>query len=142
MIRNISYHTRELKEELDLEVGKSFSIFKRIKMGGNGSQRFVIIEASKELEELVNRDNKTNFCNIELREKGIILRFRSVSESFAWLVPYHLMSIIKNDNYFSIFAGAEFVRLSPAHNALLNHKFLQKLLNQKTEVTGLTPMEK
>ena len=138
MVRNISYHTRELKEEIDLEVGRPFSIIERIKMGGNGSQRFVIVEASKEIELLYNRDNKTNFCNIELREKGIILRFRSVQETFAWIIPYHLMSIFKDGNHISIFAGSEFVRLTPAHNSMLDNKFFRKLQDGKSNIQKRT----
>lgn len=132
MVRNISYNRKETREEILFEVGKSLSIFKRLRMGGNGSQRFVIIEASNELEELANLDNKTNFCNIELRERGIILRFRSRLETYAWVVPYYLLSVFKNETHFSLFAGAEFVRLTPAHNASLNTKFLRKLLEMKS----------
>ena len=133
MVRNISYNKKELKEEILLEVGKGFSLFKRLRLGGNGSQRYVIKEASKELEKLANLDNKTNFCNIELRERGIILRFRSRLETYAWIVPYYLLSVFKNEDHFSIFAGAEFVRLTPAHNASLNTRFLTKLLEMKSK---------
>lgn len=123
-----------------MEVGKTLSVFERLKMGGNGSQRYVMVDASHELEELANLDNKTNFCNVELREKGIILRFRSRLETYAWVVPYHLLSIFKNDSHFSVFAGAEFVKLKPAHNAPLNHKFLKKLLEIKANHQASTSL--
>ena len=133
MIRNISYNSKELLEEIISSVGKSIPYLKRIRLRGIGSQRYVLFEASKELEELISRDNNTNFCNIELRQKGIILRFRSKLETYGWLVPYHLLSIFKSEDYYSIFAGAEFVRLKAAHNSSLNHKFIKKLLHQRTE---------
>jgi hypothetical protein len=133
MIRNISYNSKELREEMISSVGKSFSMLKRIKLKGIGSQRYVLFEASKELEQLISRDNMTNFCNIELRKKGVVLRFRSKSETYGWMVPFHLLSIIKSEDYFAIFAGADFVRLKAAQNSPLNHKFIQKLLQLKLE---------
>lgn len=133
MIRNISYNTKELREEFLTHTGKSLSLYKRITMGGNGSQRYVIVEASNELENLANRDNKTNFCNIELRQKGLILRFRSKLETYGWLVPYYLLSVFKSEDSLSIYAGPEFVRLKAAHNSSLDHKFILKILSAKSE---------
>ena len=133
MIRNISYNTKELRQEINDTVGKSYSFLKRIKLKGNGSQRYELIEASDELESLIKRDLNTNFCNIELRENGIILRFRSKLETFGWIVPYHTLSIFKADHNFTIFSGAEFVRLKAAHNASLNFSFIKKLVNLKSE---------
>ena len=57
MVRNISYNKKEVREEILEEVGKSYSLFKRLKLGGNGSQRYVMQEASKELEKLASLDN-------------------------------------------------------------------------------------
>ena len=136
MVRNISFNSKELKEEILEKVGKSFSFLRRLKMGGVGSQRFEAIEASPLIDDLFTLDNKTNFCNIELREKGIILHFRSRLETYGWIVPYHLISVFKSENYYSIFASAEFVKLKPAHNSSLNHRFIQKLLRMKNEANA------
>lgn len=131
MIRETTYRLKEIKQEINAIVGKSMSILKRLKMGGNGSQRLIIVEAFKELEELINVDNKSKFCNLEIRENGIILHFRSRLETYAWIVPFHLMSLFKSEDSISIYAGAEFVRLRPAHNSTFNHKFIQKILDMK-----------
>jgi len=133
MLRNISYNSKELKQEIREQTGNQFSLISRLKMGGIGSQRLVLIEASPKIQELLSFDNKTNFCNIELREKGIILHFRSRLETFGWIVPYHLISIFKSENHYSIYSGADFVKLSPAHNSSLNHRFIKKLLKMKHE---------
>ena len=100
-------------------------------MGGIGSQRYVSIDASPNIQDLFDLDNKTNFCNIELREKGIILHFRSRLETFGWIVPYYLLSIFKSENGYSIHAESDFVKLKAAHNSGLNHRFIQKLLSLK-----------
>ena len=132
MILETTYPSKEIKKSINDAVGNPISFFRRIKLGGIGSQRFVFLEASKEFEHLIYADNKSQFCNIELRESGIILHFRSRLETFAWIVPYRLMSWFKSDNSFSIYAGVEFVRLAPAHNAALNNKFINKMLNLKS----------
>lgn len=132
MIRNTTYNVREVKEAILDDVGKPFSVFRRIRMGGNGSQRYVIVEAFDGLDMMLSPDHGTRFCNIELREKGIILHFRSRLETYAWTVPYRLLSLFKSDdNTISIYSGAEFVRLKPAHHARLNMHFLNKMLELK-----------
>ena len=136
MIKNISYNTKELREEINETVGKSFSFIKRFKLKGIGSQRYVMFDASRSLHELINKDNKTNFCNIELRQEGIILHFRSRLETYAWLVPYRLLSLFKSDNSITIYCGVEFAQLKAAHNSTLNNRFIQKMLRLKSDYTN------
>jgi hypothetical protein len=133
MIRETTYNTKELRQEIAAEVGRPIPIIKRLRMGGNGSQRLVIVEAFKDLEVLIDVDNRSKFCNIELRENGVILHFRSRLESFAWVVPFHILSLFKSDDSLSIYAGAQFVRVKAAHNSMLNHKFINKILKLKAE---------
>ena len=133
MIRETTYNIKEVRQEIAAVAGRSISLFKRLKMGGNGSQRLVIVEAFKDLEALIDVDNRSRFCNIELRENGIILHFRSRLESFAWVVPFHILSLFKSDDSLSIYAGAEFVRVKAAHNSTLNQKFINKILAMKAE---------
>ena len=133
MIRETTYSIKEVRQEITAAVGKPISFLKRLKMGGNGSQRYVIIEAFKQLEALIDVDNKSRFCNIELRENGIILHFRSRLETFAWIIPFHTLSLFKSENSLSIFSGSEFVRVRPAHNSPLSQKFIQKILTWKAE---------
>jgi len=133
MILETTYNYKEVREEISDAVGKPISFFKRLRMGGNGSQRLIILEAFDELDNLISLDNKSKFCNIEIREKGIILHFRSRLETYAWVVPFYLLSIFKSDNTFSIFSGVDFVRLKAAHNSLLNQKFIKKILDCKAE---------
>lgn len=132
MILETTYRSKEIKKTIDEAIGEPVSFFKRFKIGGVGSQRLIFLEASKDFEHLIYVDNKSKFCNIELREEGIILHFRSRLETFAWVVPYRIMSWFKAENSFSIYAGSEFVRLAPAHNAAINNKFINKMLNMKS----------
>jgi len=138
MIKETTYNIKEIKNEIRELVGRPMSLLKRIRIGGNGSQRLVILEASKDIEELINFDNRSKFCNIELRDKGMIMHFRSRLETYAWIVPFHLLSLFKTDNSFAIYAGSEFVRLAPAHNSAINSKFFNKMLELKAELTQNT----
>jgi len=133
MILNISHSKKEICEKILREVGKDLSIFNRIRLGGKKSQNFVIVEASNNLKMLLLRDNQTNSCKIELREYGIIMHFRNMSNTYVWVIPYYLLSIFKNDTYVSLFAEGEFVRLVPENNASLNYRFLKKLQKQKSK---------
>ena len=133
MIRNISYFDKEIRDEINQTVGKPYSFLKRLKMGGIGSQRYVIYEASKDIESYIYKSHSSKFCNIELREKGIIIRFRSRLDTYAFIAPYRNLSIFKSDQSFALFIGAEFVRLKAAHNAPLNQKFVRKILQLKSE---------
>jgi hypothetical protein len=133
MLLETTYNTKELRKKINAVVGKPLSIVKRLKMGGNGSQRLVVREAFPGLEALLAEDNRPNFCNIEIRESGLILHFRSRLETYAWIVPFHVLSLFKSSEVLSIYGGAEFVKLVPAQNAPLNHKFIQKVLTLKAE---------
>ena len=73
MILETTYSSKEIRKRIREAIGRPISLFKRIKIGGVGSQRFVILEASKDFKHLINQDSKLQFCNIELREEGIIL---------------------------------------------------------------------
>jgi hypothetical protein len=135
MLKETTYNTKELRREISNMVGRPLSVLKRFKIGGNGSQRLVIIESFKKMDSLLDVDNRSRFCNIEIRESGLMVHFRSRLETFAWLVPFHLMSIFKSDEILSIFSGADFVRLKAAHNSQLNQKFIKKILDLKAEYT-------
>ena len=136
MIKNISYHTRELKEEIDAAIGKPFSVFQRLKMKGIGSQRYQVLQASAALQKIFDGDGSLNVCNIELRQGGIILRFRSRQETYGWMVPYYLLTVFKTAETLSLFGGPEQIKLIPAHNASLDEGFIHKLIRVKANQTS------
>ena len=133
MIRNISYHTLELKQEITETVGNAYSMIARFKLRGVGSQRYRVLEASENLRTLFERDSAANFCNIELRQAGIMLRFRSKQETYGWLIPYRSLTIFKGESSFSIYDGTESLRLEAAHNAKLKVDFIHKMIRIRAE---------
>lgn len=133
MIRNISYHTLELKQEIVKSVGRSFSLLDRFRLRGIGSQRYQVLKASNNLAALFARDGAANFCNIELRRRGVMLRFRSKQETFGWLVPYRLLSVFKDSSSFTLYGGRESIQLKAAQNAKLKSDFINKMIRLKAE---------
>ena len=87
MLLNVSYNDKKITEKIDNEVGKPFTLKERFAMGGIGSPKLHITETSLEIQNLLILDNNLNTCNIEMRPKGIIVRFRSLLETYGLIIP-------------------------------------------------------
>ena len=97
-------------------------------MGGNGSPKLFVSQSSEDISDLLTLDNKINSCNIELRPKGIIVRFRSILETFALVIPYHKLTIFKSGE-FSIYRDAQYIKVNSGEKTV--QKFFRKVLDAK-----------
>ena len=126
MLRNISYNDHKLKEEISKIIGKPFSFFERIKMNGIGSSSLRIQGSNSEIENLLNLDNNDNRCNIEIRKKGIIVRFRSLLETYALIIPFYKLKLFKGEsNVYSIYIDNYYIKVL-ANNKNV-HDFFKKI---------------
>ncbi len=98
MIKNLSYNTKKNRALLSEIVGRPFSLIERIRLKGIGSGKLIIIDASEEIVELLRLDNNINYCNIELRTNGIIIRFRSLLETYGLIIPFYKLVIYKGES--------------------------------------------
>ena len=98
MLLNISYNSDKNEELILSLVGKPYNIWSLIKIGKIGSPRLQIISASKEISKLLSYDNNIDWCNIELRPKGVIIRFRSLLETYGLIIPYYKLTLFKSDS--------------------------------------------
>ena len=98
MIKNLSYNSKKINTLLLELVGRPFSFIERIKLGGIGSNKLVIADASKEIVELLRLDNNVNYCNIEIRKNGLIIRFRSLLETYGLIIPFYKLVIYKGES--------------------------------------------
>ena len=132
MLVNVSYNNPEITRKIDDLVGKPYTLKQRLKLGGIGSPKLIIRETSVEIRNLLLLDNNRDSCNIELRPKGIILRFRSLLETFALIIPYYKLTLYKGDlAVYSVYKDHHFVKVEADTKAV--QKFFVKLLGLKAE---------
>ena len=130
MLLNVSYNDRKIKEQIDREVGSPFSLRERWKLGGIGSSKLAITHASIDVHNLLVLDNNRNTCNIELRPQGIILRFRSLLETYALVIPYYKLTLYKGKaQEYSIYKDKQFVKVAADTKATF--KFFSELSAEK-----------
>jgi hypothetical protein len=136
MLLNISYNDPSQRRSIDQEVGKTFSLQKRWSLGGIGSKKLIINSASIDIHNLLILDQNINTCNIELRPKGIILRFRSLLETYGLVIPYYKLKIYKGKSQeYSVYLDQYFVKIRADSSGI--HKFFKKINTQKVLNTPL-----
>ncbi|MFS4417005.1 hypothetical protein [Maribacter sp. 2307ULW6-5] len=132
MLLNVSYTDKKITQKIDEAVGKPFTIKERWALNGIGSPKLIITETSLEIRNLLQLDNNRNSCNVEMRPKGIIVRFRSLLETFALVIPYYKLTIYKGDlAIYSIYRDNHFIKVQADTKAV--QKFFKKLLDHKAD---------
>lgn len=132
MLLNVSYNDKKISHKIDAEVGKPFTLKERFNMGGIGSPKLFITETSAEIRNLLILDNNRDSCNIEMRPKGIIVRFRSLLETYALIIPYYKLTIYKGDfAIYSIYRDHYFIKVQSDTKAI--QKYFRKLLDYKAD---------
>ncbi len=132
MLLNVSYNNKEVKQKIEDAVGKPFTLKERWKLGGIGSPKLFITDTSIEIGNLLKLDNNLNTCNIELRPKGIIVRFRSLLETYGLIIPYYKLSLYKGEaQVYSIYKDHYFIKVKSDRKAI--QKFLIKILHYKAD---------
>lgn len=111
MLVNSSYNEKKVKEAINDLVGKPFGFFENIKLKGIGSPRLDILKTSVEIDMLLSYDNNRNFCNIELRPKGIIIRFRSLLETYSLVIPFYKLVVFKPGNTYTFHIDNHFITI-------------------------------
>jgi len=134
MLVNVSYNNKEITRKVDQAVGKPFPLKDRWAMGGIGSPKLFITDSSVEIRNLLLLDNNLDCCNVELRPGGIIVRFRSLLETFALVIPYYKLSLYKGDAAIhTIYIDHHFIKVRSDSGAI--RKFFRKLLDYKADNT-------
>jgi len=138
MLVNVSYNNPELRRKIDELVGKPFTLRERWELKGIGSPKLIIAGSSIEIHNLLVLDNNRDSCNIELRPKGIIVRFRSLLETYGLIIPYYKLTLYKGDiGVYSVHVDNHFIRVQADTKAI--QKFFVKLLGYKADQTPEGP---
>lgn len=137
MLLDVSHNDKATTNKINKKLGKPFSLRERIKMGGNGSPKLILTDASIQISNLMNLDNNRNVCNIEMRPNGIILGFRSLLNSYALVIPYYKLVVYKGkpDEY-SIYKDNYYMKVQAGSSDKSVHKFMKKLLLTKNETAS------
>ncbi len=136
MLFNTSYTNKEYTKESIHILGKAFSFFEKIKIGGIGSGRLVIEELSTKLQPKNRQTAAINYANIELRSKGIIIHFTNRLDRYSWIIPYYRL-VIYSAKTFSIHSNGHFIKFKKNKNYLDNKKFLDKVVDLKIKFLNL-----
>ena len=134
MILNISYQNKSQEQEINELVGISYTFWESLKMGGSGSQKLFVIDCHEIFDPYLKRLHSTKYCNIELRPKGIGLRFRYKLETIGWFIPYHNLSY--EYDIFNLKVKDQitryFMNLKASSRNEINLKFIEKLKKLKS----------
>ena len=137
MLKNLSYNCKKTKDLLIDRVGKPLTLFERLKIGGNGSDKLIITDASNDIIELLKLDNNINQCNIEIRSNGIILRFRALLETYGLVIPFYKMVIYKGEKkIYSIYIDNQYIKFLADKKSI--HSFIKKINRLKSEYLNKT----
>ena len=68
MLKNISYNDSKVFDEINNYVGKPYTIFQRLRIGGIGSSKLMINKPDSKISNLLNLDNNINKCKEKFLE--------------------------------------------------------------------------
>jgi hypothetical protein len=132
VLLNTTHYNKENNNLINDKVGKAYSFLQSIKMKGVGSKRMIIDEVSPNLASIINKIADTNYGNIELRPKGIIIHITKGQKKFAWIIPLYQLVIYKI-NGASIHSNGKFVHFRNNKTFKENKDFFDRLLEIKID---------
>jgi len=132
MIYNTTNRNKEAEAIFNDLLGKPYSFFEAIKLGGVGSKRMIIEEVSSGFLKMMNTVSDINYANIERREKGILIHINKGLKNFSWAIPFYQLHTYKTSG-FSIHAHGNFVRFKNDKLFKENKKFIEKIIDLKIE---------
>ncbi|MFD1614050.1 hypothetical protein [Gelatiniphilus marinus] len=131
MILDTTHNNKEHKQLLIDLVGKTIGFFEAYKMRGISSKPITINEVSPSLHSYINQISDSNFANIELRSKGIIIYINKGLKNITWAIPYYQLVILYKTNGVSIHAQGKFIHFKNNKTFKENKSFFNKMLDEK-----------
>lgn len=88
MVFDTTYTDKEITIEINKLAGRPYSLIQRLKLGGIGSHRIIIDQASDDLEKYINPGHSINHVNFELRPLALLAHLKRRTQTFCWVIPY------------------------------------------------------
>lgn len=140
MIFDITYPDPNTKRQIGKLVGPAYSFLERIKMGGIGTTKLQILEASDAIYSLLGHTNDTHYCYLECRINGLIVGFKSVMKTYIWAIPFHKLSMYNNAGKLVIYGNQDSIKLIAPFNGSIDKKFIRKILALKSDyISRISP---
>jgi len=133
MIVNVTYKDYKTKATIEKTVGPSYSFIDRIKMGGIGTSKLLMLEATEGIHNLLTITSDTTYCHLECRQGGIVVGFQTTMKIYAWLIPYHHLTIYNNSGKLVIYGSKNNIKVKAPFNGTIDKKFIKKVLTLKAE---------
>lgn len=130
MLLNTTHTSKAITDRINNLVGRSFTLLESIKLRGIGSKRMVVDKVSPNMASILNVVSDTNYGNIELRPKGILIHVTKGLQNFTWAIPYYQLVVYKT-NGSSIHANGKFMHFRNDKTFKENKAFFDKLMNEK-----------
>ena len=95
----------------------------------SANQKLIINDCHEIFDPYLKQLHSTKYCNIELRPRGIGLRFRYKLEAIGWFIPYTALDYHHEDYSLKIqdqLTGF-FMNLKASHRNRINLKFMNKM---------------
>lgn len=132
MVLDTTHYNPQHKQIIDDLVGRPYTFFQKLKLGGIGSKRMIIDKVSPNMQNVMNTVSDINYGNIELRPNGILVMVTKGLKTYTWAIPYYHLVIYKI-NGSSIHAQGKFVHFRANKTFNENKKFFGKLYDQKVK---------
>lgn len=132
VILDSTHPNKEHKQIIIDLIGKPYSLMESFKMGGVGSKRMIIEEASPNMQQYLNLVSDINYANIEMRSDGILIYINKGLKNYTWIIPFYQMVIYKT-NGASIHAQGKYIHFKNNKTFEENKSFFKKLLDAKVK---------
>lgn len=131
MLLKTSIDRKEKEIEIDQRTGQSFNLLIKLRHKLFGSPRYRIINMIPDVIGF-EKNNDLIYCNIELRNKGIVLYFRFKQDEYAICGRYNQTVFQSSNNIFEIQIGNDRVKTEIIHPKS-HQKFISKFLKLKND---------
>ena len=131
MFLKISIDKKQKETEINQICGKSFNLFQKLNHKIFGSPRYKILTLSAHLDG-ITKSYDSIFCNLELRNKGVILYFRFKQDEYAICGRYNQTVFQSSNNIFEIQIANDSIK-TEIHHLKSHHKFIANFYKLKNE---------
>lgn len=134
MLLNVSHNYAEKKGIIDAEVGKPFNLAQRKELGKTIFPDLFITAASLDIYNLLVVNEQERSCSIEIRPKGIIISFRSKSDTFSLVIPNYKLKVYKGKaEEYSFYKDHHFIKIWASAVEPEIHKFIKNITKNRSD---------